>query len=121
MARAGETLLWWVALVGLWVSTLSTITTQELVAAAVAGVPCALVAMFARRAYGGEWRLSRAWSLPVAIVRDCAKLFSRETGIHRIPVEPHEKAVKTMVVSASPGTVVLDDEDDLTVHTLGRQ
>jgi hypothetical protein len=37
-------------------------------------------------------------------------------------VEPIRKAVRTVVVSASPNTVVLDDKDgSLRVHAVGRE
>jgi multisubunit Na+/H+ antiporter MnhE subunit len=122
VARAGETLVWWLVLVGVWVSTLSTVTAQEVVAATVAGLPCAVAATVARRTYRGRWKPVRAWRLPVAILRDCAALLSRDSAIRRIPVQPKEKAVQTMVVSASPGTVVLDDEGrSLVVHAVGRE
>lgn len=121
MARAVESIVWWAVLVGVWLCTLSTVTTQELVLAAVAAVPCALVATALRAAYQGRWKPTRAWSLPMRIVRECASLFSR-ASLRKIPVDTARKAVKTVVVSASPGTVVLDDKDDeLLVHSLGRR
>jgi multisubunit Na+/H+ antiporter MnhE subunit len=122
VAKAGETLLWWILLVAVWISTLNSVTAQELVVASVAGLACALVATSTRGAYRGSWKLSRAWSLPLAVVRDCATLFSRDAAVRRVPLRPKEKAVKTLIVSAAPGTVVLDDKgQSLLVHALGRE
>jgi hypothetical protein len=122
VAKAGETLVWWLLLIGLWISTLSTVTGQELLVAAVAGLPCAVVATVGRRVYGGRWRPARAWTLPLKIVRDCATLFSRQAAVRRIPVRADVKAVETVIVSVSPATVVLDDKDgSLLVHALGRE
>ena len=121
MARAAETLIWWLVLVGVWTSTLSTVSAEELVVAGCCGLACAVLATTARAVYRGSWRLARAWTLPVDIIRDCAALFSRESVVRRVTVSPAAKAVRTLVVSASPGTVVLDDEGDaLTVHAVGR-
>jgi hypothetical protein len=112
--------VWWAVLVGIWLTTLSSVEGQDLLVAAVAAVPCALVATFVRGVYCGHWRPSSGWTLPVAIARGCAALFSRHTELRRIPSGSLRKAVKTVIVSASPGTVVLDDEgDSLLVHALG--
>lgn len=87
MARAVETLVWWVVLVAVWITTLSSPNAQDLVAAAVTGLVCAYVATVVGRVYRKPWKLTKAW--------------------------------KTLVMSAWPATVVLDDrEDSLRVHTL---
>jgi hypothetical protein len=120
MARAVESAVWWAVLVGVWLTTLSTINWQDLLVAAVMAVPCALAATLLRGVYHGHWRPASAWTLPLAIVRGCRALFSRRTELRHIPVKPVRKAVKTVIVSASPGTVVLDDEgDSLLVHGQG--
>jgi hypothetical protein len=82
MAKAVEWAMWWALLVGVWLTTLSS---MDLLVAAVVAVPCALVGTLMRRAY-------------------------------RIPVR---KAIKTVMVSAWPTSVVLDDPDDtLLMHPL---
>jgi hypothetical protein len=122
MAGAVETAVWWAVLVGIWLTTLSSVDGQDLVLAAVLAVPCAIVATLVRRAYGGRWRPARAWTLPWQVLRGCAALVSRRAELREIPVRPIRKAIKTVVVSASPNTVVLDDKDDsLRVHALGRE
>ena len=120
MARAIESAVWWAVLVGVWLTTLSAVDAPDLFLAAVAAVPCALVATLVRGVYRGRWRPASAWTLPVAVVRGCAALVKRHTELRRIPVQTVRKAVKTVVVSAAPGTVVLDDDgDSLLVHALG--
>jgi multisubunit Na+/H+ antiporter MnhE subunit len=120
MARAVESVVWWAVLVGVWLTTLSAVNWQDLLVAAVLAVPCAVAATLLRGAYDGRWRPARAWTLPVEIARGCAALFSRRAELRRIPVTALRKGVKTVVVSASPGTVVLDDDgDSLLVHALG--
>jgi multisubunit Na+/H+ antiporter MnhE subunit len=120
MARAVESAVWWVVLVGVWLTTLNALNWQDLLVAAVAAAPCALVATLVRGVYRGQWRPASAWSLPVAVAQGCAALFSRRTALRRIATSSTRKAVRTVIVSASPGTVVLDDEgDSLLVHALG--
>jgi multisubunit Na+/H+ antiporter MnhE subunit len=120
MSRVVESVVWWAVLVGVWLTTLSTMNWQDLLVAAVLAVPCAIIATLVRQGYDGRWRLSSAWRLPLEIVRGIGALFSRRAGLRKIPVSRLRKGVKTVVVSASPGTVVLDDKDDaLLVHALG--
>ncbi|GAA3440539.1 hypothetical protein GCM10018954_101630 [Kutzneria kofuensis] len=112
--------MWWAVLVGIWLTTLSTVNWQDLLVAAVLAVPCVVAATLLRVAYGGRWRPARAWTLPLEIVRGCGALFSRHKELRHIPVSSLRKGVKTVVVSASPGAVVLDDDgDSLLVHALG--
>jgi multisubunit Na+/H+ antiporter MnhE subunit len=112
--------VWWAVLVGVWLTTLSAVNWQDLLVAAALAIPCAVAATLLRVAYGGRWRPARAWTLPVEIARGCAALSSRQTELRRMPVSSLRKGVKTVLVSASPGTVVLDDDDDsLLVHALG--
>ena len=106
VARAVETLIWWVVLVGVWLSTLSTVSTQELVVAACCGLVCAVLATTARAVYRGSWRPARAWTLPVEIARDCATLFSRESAIRSIGASSATKAVRTIVRSRRWGSRV---------------
>lgn len=122
MARAVESAVWWAVLVAIWLTTLSAVNWQDLLVAAALAVPCAVAATLLRVAYGGLWRPARAWTLPVEIARGCAALVSRRTALRRIPVSSLRKGAKTVIVSASPGTVVLDDDgDSLLVHALGDQ
>ncbi|HTI27634.1 MAG TPA: hypothetical protein VL652_42010 [Kutzneria sp.] len=120
MSRAVESGVWWAVLVGVWLTTLSTVNWQDLLVAAVLAVPCAIIATLVRRVYDGRWQPASAWQLPLDIARGSGALFSRRARLREIPVSAVRKGVKTIVVSASPGTVVLDDKDDaLLVHVLG--
>jgi hypothetical protein len=111
LGRVRSLLVWWCALVAVWLTAAGTVTTQA----------CAWAAVVLRGIYGREWRLVSAWGLPVAIVRESGALFSGHANVRRVDVRPAVKAVRTLVLSASPGTVVLDDKDgSLLVHTLGR-
>ncbi|GAB3893410.1 hypothetical protein GCM10029964_070140 [Kibdelosporangium lantanae] len=107
---------------GVWLVAAGTVTGQELSLAGATGLGCAWLAVVLRGIYDGQWRLVSAWGLPVAIVRDVGVLFSADTSLRKVDVRPAVKAVKTIVMSASPGTVVLDDRNgSLLVHTLGRR
>lgn len=120
MSRAVESGVWWAVLVGVWLTTLSTVNWQDLLVAAGLAVPCAIIATLVRRVYDGRWQPAGAWQLPLDIARGSGALFSRRARLREIPVSAARKGVKTIVVSASPGTVVLDDKDDaLLVHALG--
>lgn len=120
MVRAVESAVWWAVLVGVWLTTLSAVNWQDLLVAAVVAVPCAVIAASVRLAYEGRWRPDSAWRLPIDIARGSAALGSSHAELRRIPVSALRKGVKTVVVSASPGTVVLDDNgDSLLVHSLG--
>lgn len=118
-AKIVEGAVWWAVLVGVWVLTLTSVTLAEVVVAGVAGVPCAVAATAARAAHGAVWRpgaaLVRSLPLvPVEVVRDLVRGPSDGT-VRTVPVA--EPGVATVLLSLSPGTVVLDDDGQaLTVH-----
>jgi multisubunit Na+/H+ antiporter MnhE subunit len=143
MDRVVEPLLWWAVLVGTWLLTLSTFPVAELVAGAVAALPCAVAAGAARRAVDGRWRVRRRWlrwlvRLPVAVVADAVRVLAlplrrrSRLGSGRIrtvrldpdggaPAEDAHRALATAVVSMAPGSVVVDDrpgERALVLHSL---
>ena len=138
-----EVAAWWAILVGVWLVTLNTYSVAELITAAVLAVPCAVAARAGRRAAELRWGVTLGWSrwlvaLPSAIAHDLIVALS--LGIRRRTREaddefrtlrlPHEDndaartgraALTTAVLSATPGTVVVDaDEahDELLVHAL---
>lgn len=147
---AAEVITWWALLVGVWVTTLSGVTTSDMVAATAGGLLAALAARWTRRAAGGRWRMRPGWLgwlavLPVAVVADAARLAGvaarhlviragDEPGegvgrLSRVPLPAGEdgptgagrRAAATLAVSATPGTFVVDvDEDagELVVHRL---
>lgn len=138
--RAVEIGVWWLVLVGVWLLTLTSFSSLELYVAAVCALPCAVAAIFARRAIRGRWRLWPGcwrWFLlvPQAVVADTAWSLStlcRRTGgsVERVPLRPHDgdsvtrQALATLLLSSCPSTVVLDaraKDQKLLVHRLGRR
>jgi multisubunit Na+/H+ antiporter MnhE subunit len=138
-----EIAAWWAFLVGVWLLTLNTFSVAELLTAAVLAAPCALAARAARRAVGLRWDIRPGWSrwllaLPTAVAHDTAALLalslrrrSREDDDEfrtvALPAEPTEprrtgrEAVSTAILSATPGSVVVDaadEHDALLVHAL---
>jgi multisubunit Na+/H+ antiporter MnhE subunit len=140
-----EVAFWWAVGIGLWLLTLSSVSTQELVAAVVTGLPCAVMAVLARRAVRGPLRPRPAWlrwslPVPVAVLTDSVRVLAVAAGAllgRRIPdgdlrrvALPRDRdatdwqnrqAAAVVLVSASPGTVVLDvdpDSGEALVHEL---
>jgi hypothetical protein len=147
MRRVVEGTCWFAVLSGAWVATLSGLSDRaDLLAGPVCAVPCAIVAVAARRAMGAAWRPRPRWAawpalVPAAIGADTARLFGRALprllrdrragGVMRLADAPPSedparaaarRAMGTLIVSASPGTVVVDWPSDArppTVHALG--
>lgn len=141
---ATEVLWWWGACTGIWLLTLSSVTAPELTVAAACGLPCALAARAGRRAVGDMWRPRPAWLawlavLPASVAADSARLArllvqtgGRPADPGRLrdiqlpgsepgPVAAARRALGSLVISASPGTVVVDSDPGgsrLTVHAL---
>lgn len=131
---AVEVVVWWIALTGLWVVTVSPLTVWEVGAAVLLALPCALLATGFRVAVGCRWRIRARWLLrvpPVAlrVVVDTARLpFSGARGERAevpVPGEAEESrraarhALKSAALGATPSTVVLDDDvagDRIVVH-----
>jgi multisubunit Na+/H+ antiporter MnhE subunit len=143
-SAAAEIVWWWGAAVAIWTLTLSSVPPQELIAAAVCGLPCALAARAGRKAVGGRWRPRprwTAWLLPllIAVPADAVRLLAvtarqlvtrpapGELRTIKLPageapdVAAARHALATATVSATPGTFVADsnpEEDTIVVHTL---
>jgi multisubunit Na+/H+ antiporter MnhE subunit len=136
--RAGlEIAGWWAVLVLVWLATLNAYSVEELSVAGVLAVPCAIVARTARRAGAGHWTVRAGWVrwlwwLPWSVVRDTVAVLALATrpdgddfrtvalagATTTAELDSHE-ALATAVLSASPGSVVVDaDEDHLLVHAL---
>ena len=145
MRQLPEVALWWAVCVGTWLLTLSSVNTPELVTAVVAGLPCAVVAVLARKAVRGPLSPRAAWlrwvlPVPVAVVVDSVRVLAVAAGAlvgRRIPAgdERHvtlprddsdddwqnRQAAAVILVSASPGSVLLDvdrDSGEALVHEL---
>lgn len=158
VARAAEIVAWWALCFLVWMATLSAFDNQDLIAAGVAGLPCAVGAVAARRASGTAWRPRLRWlrwlvALPAAVVADSVRLvpFAARTLVHhgglrtqapfrhlRLDLsagaspdassrgdagqrhrEAAHRALAMLVLSATPGTLVIDEDRRrgvLTVH-----
>src|SRR5690242_9380275 len=145
MRTLAEVLFWTVAGTGIWLLTLSSVTTAELVAAVATALPCAVLAVLARRALQRSWSAAPAWArwlvpLPAAVVADTVRVLGLAAGVlggRRIPagelrgvrLRPDgrgarwaaRQAAVAGLVSAAPGTVVLDVDPSgaVLLHALG--
>lgn len=146
MRTVAEVVFWWVACGAVWLLTLSSVSLSEALIATGCALPCAVLAVVGRRAVEGSWPVRPGWlrwllPLPAAIVADSARVLGRAAAVlvgrrlphgtertvrlHRDPVAGRwrtRQAVATVLVTATPGTVVLDvheDSGDMRVHALG--
>lgn len=136
--------LWWAGLIGIWLITLPAVTVPEVVVSAVAAVPCALLTVRARHAMEESWGLDFGWLrglavLPLSVIADAARVLTLPlrgarakphkddlqtvplSGPRRGPAGETRRATATVLVSATPATVVVDSEPDdheLLVHRL---
>ncbi|HLI55212.1 MAG TPA: Na+/H+ antiporter subunit E [Acidimicrobiales bacterium] len=136
---AGEILLWWGASFGVWLISLSALSGQELLVAALASIPCGAAAYGTRRVIGDTWTARPRWLgaalvLPVAIVTDTAQVlwaaatgkrgrFVRvRTGFAGDSTEARAgRGVAVALVSTSPGSYALDIDPgtgEMLVHSL---
>lgn len=134
MRAVVEIAAWWPVLILTWLATLNAFSYQELVVAAVLALPCAVAARAARRASRVAWTFRARWgrwllALPTAIVHDTAGvllLALRRSGadsFREIPMPEHpdggREAAATAVLSAAPGSVVVDARDNtLLIHSM---
>lgn len=135
MRALAEVLFWWAACVGLWLLTLSSVSLSETLVATGCGLACAVMAVVARRAVRGSWPVQPAWirwllPLPAAIAADTARVLARAAGVLvgrvpsgrfrsvRLPRDPSaprwrtRQAAATVLVTAPPGTVVVDVDEE---------
>ncbi|HEX4226765.1 MAG TPA: hypothetical protein VHZ97_30660 [Pseudonocardiaceae bacterium] len=125
MAKLAEVTVWWAVLLLVWLASLNAFSYAELGTAAGLALPCALAARAARIAAGGRWRIRARWLLlvPSAILHDMVSLLrlgssERDDSFDEIDIHGYQ-AMATIVVSATPGSVVVDADDDrLLVHRL---
>jgi len=134
-----EVAAWWLVGLLLWSATASPVTVEELVPAALCALACASSARAARRVVGARWRVRAAWfawapRLPIAVVADAGRLALRWWGrptvqgvVRRATLDTASdpalavthRALAAAVLSAAPGSVVLDvDGDDVVLHAL---
>ena len=134
MRAVAEVAAWWPVLVLVWLATLNSFSFAELVTAAVLALPCAVAARAARRAAAVHWTFRPRWgkwllSVPMAIAHDTVGvllLAVKRSGDDtfrevRMPKHPDggQEAAATAILSATPGSVVVDAHDDtLLVHSV---
>jgi multisubunit Na+/H+ antiporter MnhE subunit len=145
--RATEVVAWTVALTALWAATLTTVDPVELVVAAVCGLACGVLASTTRTSLRVSLRPRARWlgwllRLPIAVLADLGRLtvavgrsvrHGTPLGVVRTLALPAEapgvartrRAVGSLVISATPGSYVLDVVDEptssastLSVHAL---
>ncbi|WP_163505873.1 Na+/H+ antiporter subunit E [Fodinicola acaciae] len=129
MSRLAEFAVWWVVVTVIWLMTLTTASVAELVLAVVASIPAAVAATAGRRVLVVSGRPSRNWlrwlaQLPPTILAETARLplTVRSPQHTRKVVLPRgasrlDRAVAAWTMSATPGSVVLDDRHgELVVH-----
>jgi multisubunit Na+/H+ antiporter MnhE subunit len=145
MRRTAEVAAWWVVLTFVWVASLSAATAPDVLAGAVCGLLCAVLAVAARRAIGQAWRPVPRWAawlgpLLLAVPADTARLLIRVLprlvrdrrsagSLRRIRPPAGEEAAAgfrrawgTLALSATPGSFVVDwppDGRPAVIHTLG--
>lgn len=146
MRRLLEGVLWWAACAGMWLLTLPSVPSPELVAAMASAVPCAVLAVLARHAVQGRWHARPGWLrwllvAPVAVATDTVRVLGLAAGVlvgRRIPAgdlrrvqltrdaEPGlwagRQAAAVGLVSLAPGTLPLDVDagsGELLLHALG--
>jgi multisubunit Na+/H+ antiporter MnhE subunit len=134
-----EVLIWWMVLVLVWLGTLNAFSYEELTAAALLAVPCAIAARLGRRAAGVRWSTRAHWvrwlgHLPWGVVRDTIAVLAlalrpstKDKDFDTVTLandatkaqQAGHEALATAVVSATPGSVVVDAHDGrLVVHTV---
>jgi multisubunit Na+/H+ antiporter MnhE subunit len=148
VAFAAEVAVWWALLTGLWLVTLSSLSTGEELVGAGCALVAALAAAGARRAVGGAWRPQAAWArwaaaVVVGVPADTARVLALAArrlvepgaevgdGLERITLRTADHgataaaraALGTFAVSVTPGTVVVDwdhERGEFVVHRLVR-
>lgn len=135
-----EAVAWWGLCLGVWVVTLSAVSVQELVVATPLALASGVLATVARHAAGSRWRVHPRWLLPgllvpVAIVTDAVRVLmaavTRRSGeFIDLPIADGagegalargRRATATMLITVSPGTIVVDidpEAGEATLHAL---
>jgi hypothetical protein len=123
MAGVFEVTAWWLALLALWIASLTTVTWQELVIAALCAGPCAFVARKTREVLGVRWArvpLRGVAALPRAAVAETVQVWGRALRRRGDGDVREVEAGNVGLLSAVPGTVVIDErESTVVVHAFG--
>ena len=129
LARLVEILFWWGACLCVWLISLSAVSGQELLVAAIASLPCGVLATVGRIAAANSWGFRVSWLrsalfLPFAIVSDA---FQVVFLVFRFPGRDGEfvtvringgagegrqadgrRAVATLLTTVTPSSIVTD-------------
>ncbi len=138
-----EALVWWALCLGVWLVSLSAVSTQELVVATLVSLPCGVLAVAGRLATRHAWHLRPEWLLPVlvlpaAIVCDTVEVLASAvrrrpgrfvrlavgSGAGRGAGPEGRRALATFWVSVTPGSFVTDidpDSGEALVHVLAER
>jgi multisubunit Na+/H+ antiporter MnhE subunit len=148
-ARRGlEALVWWAACLGVWLVSLSALSGGEILVATVASLGPAVLAVVVRETAGNTWSLRRVRPdrrlpgrlgavalLPVVLVADTIQALGSVPARHQgrfrrvrvtdargdAPDNRGRRAVATLAVSVTPGSVVADidpETGEALVHVL---
>ncbi len=145
MTLALELVAWWCATVAVWMLSLSAYSSQDLVVALVCGLPCAVMAVLARRAVRGAWRPPAAavrWAaaLPWSVASDTLRVLSmpwrpsarsRAGELREVAMgatgdtarAAGRRALGSVLISSTPGAYVVDTDPEAgtaLVHTVTR-
>ena len=137
-----EALFWWGAALGVWLLSLSAVSTPELVVATLVSLPCGVLAVAGRVATSHAWTLRPAWLVPlllvpVSIVTDTVEVLlsaaTRKPGQFETmevgggsgggALPEARRAAATFWVTVTPGSYVVDidpDSGQALVHRLSR-
>lgn len=143
MRVGAEVAAWWAITFAVWLVTLSTVTASEVVVAAGCALACAIPAPWLRRANDGVWKPQWGWLRWVPLMLrqlpgDTWSVWRRALAGRRCEQKaqwtrlqlPNEgadvaatrRAVATLALGATPGTVVVDsdpEENSIVLHRLG--
>lgn len=144
VGAAGEIVWWWAFTDAVWLASVTSISDSEMAVATVTTLPCGILAWLARRANRGRWRFRIGWLLPwtAIVARDIvvqtvqawmyALVPRRRHAVFTVVPLPAEdeqtaagrRAVSTLSLATTPGTVVCDSSSRLgrlLVHRLGEK
>jgi multisubunit Na+/H+ antiporter MnhE subunit len=146
LALVLETLVWSTAALGIWLLTLSAVSGEDLWVGSGCALVCGIAAAGVRRAINARWSATTAvvfgvrpaLLLPLAIAADTAGVLAasargtrRRGRLNTVELPARggtsraatRRAIATVLISASPGSIVVDANREtgvLTVHSFGQ-
>jgi multisubunit Na+/H+ antiporter MnhE subunit len=142
-----ESVFWWSACLGVWLISLSAVSTGELIVATASSLPCGVIAALSRRAAGHAWHFALPWLraallLPVTIVSDTFQVLAAAVprassrrpgrftevalsgGAGDSPRGQGRRAAAIILTSTTPGSFVTEVDSEagtMTVHVLAER